>query len=96
MLDPSSSAPPVRSSPTPSEQQPPPVAALKQAPPIEPVEPVLQKSLEAAAPQPDPVEPPAEPDDWSDDDQDQPTVKKEKNRPSSASTGPIGGPAGEH
>ncbi len=67
VLDPSSSAPPVRSSPTPSEQQPPPVAALKQAPPIEPVEPVLQTPLEAAAPQPDPVEPPAEPDDWSEE-----------------------------
>ncbi|MDG1986651.1 MAG: ATP-dependent zinc metalloprotease FtsH [Halieaceae bacterium] len=39
---------------------------------------------------------PREPDDWSDDDQNQATVEKEKSRPSSASTGPIGGPAGEH
>ena len=39
---------------------------------------------------------PREPDDWSDDDQDQTTVEKEKSRSSSANTGPIGGPAGEH
>ena len=39
---------------------------------------------------------PREPDDWSDDDQNQATVEKEKSRPSSAGTGPIGGPAGEH
>ena len=39
---------------------------------------------------------PREPDDWSGDDQDQTTVEKEKSRSSSASTGPIGGPAGEH
>ena len=38
---------------------------------------------------------PREPDDWSDDDQDQTTVEKEKSR-SSSNTGPIGGPAGEH
>ena len=39
---------------------------------------------------------PREPDDWSDDDQDQTTVEKGKSRSSSANTGPIGGPAGEH
>ena len=39
---------------------------------------------------------PREPDDWSDDDQNQAAVEKEKSRPSSAGTGPIGGPAGEH
>ena len=39
---------------------------------------------------------PREPDDWSDDDQDQAAVEEKKGRPSSAGTGPIGGPAGEH
>ena len=39
---------------------------------------------------------PREPDDWSDDDQNQAAVEKEKSRPSSAGAGPIGGPAGEH
>ncbi len=39
---------------------------------------------------------PREPDDWSDDDQNQATVEKEKSRSPSSGAGPIGGPAGEH
>lgn len=65
--DPSSSAPPVRRPSTPSGEQPPPVEAPEQIPLIEAVEPVPEMPVGAAAPQPDPVEPPAEPDDWSEE-----------------------------